>query len=79
MSGDLLWERRLLEQRVALLEAEAKHEITPEHRKEYMLEKLEELQERWDTMTSPARKALLQHLIERIVVYDDHVETILRL
>ena len=79
VSGDLLWERQLLEQRVALLEAEAKQEITSEHRKEYMLEKLEELRERWDTMTSPARKALLQHLIERIVVYDDHVKTILRL
>ncbi len=79
VSGDLLWERRLLEERVALLEAEAKQEITSKHRNEYILEKLEELRERWDTMTFPARKALLQHLIDRIVVYDDHVETILRL
>jgi len=79
VSGDLIWERRLLEERIALLKAEAKQEITSEHRKDYMLEKLEELQERWDTMTSPARKALLQHIIERIVVYDYHVETILRL
>jgi site-specific DNA recombinase len=78
-SGDLLWERRLVQQRIALLEAEVKQEITPGQINEYTLEMLEELRERWDELTFPARKALLQHLIDRVVVYDDHVETTFKL
>lgn len=77
--GELVMERQFLEQRLALLEAEAKREITAEQRREYILEALQDFPERWETMTLPARRALLQHVIDRIVVYDDRVETLLRL
>jgi len=78
-AGDLVWERRLLERRIALLQAEAKQQITLQQRGEHAWEMLQELQQRWDSMTPLQRKALLQHLIDRIMVYDDHVETRLRL
>jgi len=77
--GELVTERQFLEQRLALLEAEAKREITAEQRREYILEALQDIRERWETMTFPAKRALLQHVIDRIVVYDDRVETLLRL
>lgn len=78
-AGDVVWERRLLERRIALLQAEAKQQITLQQRGEYALEMLKELQQRWDSLSPLQQKALLQHLIDRIVVYDDHVETRLRL
>jgi len=79
VAGDLVWERRLLERRIALLQAEAKQQITLQQRGEHALEMLQEVQQRWDNLSPSQRKALLQHLIDRIVVYDDHVETKLRL
>ncbi len=79
MGGELVRQRQFLEQRLALLEAEVRGEITAEQRREYIFEELENLQERWESMTFLARRALLQHVIDRIVVYDDHVETLLRL
>ena len=77
--GELVRERQFLEQRLALLEAEARGEITAEQRRGYVIEALENLQERWEAMTFPARRALLQYAIDRIVVYDDHIEPLLRL
>ncbi len=79
IGGELVLERQFLEQRLALHEAEAKQEITAEQRREYILEALQDLRERWEAMTFPARRALLQHVIDRIVVYDDRMETMLRL
>jgi hypothetical protein len=79
MGGELVMERQFLEQRLALLEAEARQEITAEQRRERILEALQDLRERWEAMTFPARRALLQHVIDRIVIYDDGVETLLRL
>ena len=79
VAGDVVWERRLLERRTALLQAEAKQQITLQQRGEHALEMLQELQQRWDSLSPLQRKALLQHLIDRIMVYDDHVETRLRL
>jgi DNA invertase Pin-like site-specific DNA recombinase len=55
MGGELVKERQFLEQRLALIEAEARQEITAERRREYTFEALEELQERWETMTFSAR------------------------
>lgn len=76
---DVVREMRFLEQRLALLEAEARQEITTEQRREYTFEALEEFRERWEAMTFAAKRALLQYVIDRIVVYDDNVETLLRL
>jgi site-specific DNA recombinase len=79
VGGDLVRERQLLEQRLILLEAEASGEITAEQRRAYNLEALENLQDRWESMTLQARRDLLQCMIERIMVYDDHIEPLLRL
>jgi site-specific DNA recombinase len=76
---ELVRERQFLEQRLALYDAEAKQEITAEQRWEYILEALQDLREQWEAMTFPSRRALLQHVLDRIVIYDDHVETQLRL
>ncbi len=77
--GDLVWERQFLQQRLAILQAEASGEITTEQRRRSTLEALEKLQQQWESMTFPARRALLQYVIERIVVYDDHIDPMLRL
>jgi len=77
--GELVRERQFLSQRLALIEAEVKGEITAEQRRQYILDELENLQERWESMSLPAKKDLLQYVIDRAVVYDDHIETVLRL
>lgn len=77
--GELVRERQFLEQRLTILEAEARGEITAEQRRGYVVNALENLQERWEAMTFTARRALLQYTIDRIVVYDDHIEPLLRL
>jgi len=79
MGRELVRERRFLEQRLALIEAEERQEITHEQRQEYTFEALGEFRERWDIIGFSARRALLQYVIDRIVVYDDNVETLLRL
>lgn len=79
MGREMVGERRFLEQRLALLEAEERKEITPEQRRGYTFQALEELRERWDVMGFSARRTLLQYVVDRIVVYDDNVETLLRL
>ncbi|MFQ5924819.1 MAG: recombinase family protein [Dehalococcoidia bacterium] len=78
MGGELAMERRTLEQRLALLDAEARGEIGEKERRVHLLERLREIRERWGAMTISARKALLQDVIDRIVVYDDRIETSLR-
>jgi len=75
---ELVREGRILKQRLALLEAEARGELTETERKQHLLARIKEIRERWGATTIPAGKALLQDVIERIVVYDDRVETLLR-
>jgi site-specific DNA recombinase len=77
--GNLVRERQFLQQRLAILQAEESGEITTEQRRRSTLEALENLQHQWQSMTFPARRALLQYVIERIVVYDDHIDPMLRL
>jgi site-specific DNA recombinase len=77
--GELVRERQFLSQRLALIEAEVNGEITPEQRRQYILDEMENLQERWESMPLPAKKDLLQYVIDRVVIFDDHVETVLRL
>ena len=78
MGGELARERRILEQRLALLDAEARGEIGEKERREHLLKRLREIRERWGGMTILGRKALLQDAIDRILVYDDRIETSLR-
>jgi site-specific DNA recombinase len=76
---ELNQQRQFLSQRLALMEAEATGEITKEQRRQFILEEMDKLQQQWDSLTLPSRKDLLQYVIDRIVVYDDRVETSLRL
>lgn len=78
MGGEVVRERQPLKRRLAHLEAEEQGEQTEKERREHLLEMLRQIQERWDKMTFPARKALLKDVIDRIVVYDDRVETLLQ-
>jgi hypothetical protein len=77
--GELVKERQFLEQRLALLEAEASGEITAEQRRRHTIEALDNIQERWESMTFPARRALLQYVIDRIMVYDHDIDPVLKL
>jgi DNA invertase Pin-like site-specific DNA recombinase len=79
MGGELVRERQIMVQRLALLEDEERGELTEKERREHLLQALGEIHERWGAMTFAAKKALLQDVIDRITVYDDRVETLLRL
>ena len=76
---NLVRERQFLSQRLNLIEAEARGDITAEQRRETVLEMLDHLQQRWESLDIHARKALLQYVIDRIVVFDEHEELLLRL
>ena len=76
---DLVRERQFLSQRLNLIQAEAKGDITAEQRRETILEILDHLQQRWESLDIHARKAMLQYVIDRIVVFDEHEEVLLRL
>jgi site-specific DNA recombinase len=77
--GELVIERQFLVQRLAILEAEASGEISTEQCRGYTLDALENIRGRWESMALPARRALLQYVIDRIVVYDDYIDPLLRL
>ena len=72
--AELVRERQILSRRLSLLEA---GEPAEKERRDHLLERLWQIRERWGEMSVAARKALLQHIIERIVIYDDRVETLL--
>ena len=65
--------------RLALIESEARGDITPQQRRESVLEVVDHLQQRWESLDVRARRILLQYIIDRIVVYDDREEVLLRL
>ena len=78
IGGELVRERRILERSLAVLAAEARGELTGKERQEHFLSRLSEIRERWGTLTFSTRKALLQDVIDHVVVYDDRIETLLR-
>jgi len=78
IGGELIRERQILKQRLALLNAEARGELTEKERRELFLSRLREIQEQWEGMTILTRKAWLQDVIDRVVVYDDRIETLIR-
>jgi hypothetical protein len=75
---ELVTERRVLVRRLALLEAAARGDLNETELEEQYLASIEEIRRRWGAMTILETKVLLQEVIERIVVYDEHVETVLR-
>ena len=78
IGGKLIRERRILKHRLALLDAEVRGELTEKERREQFLSRLRTIRELWETMAILTRKALLQDVIDRVVVYDDRIETRLR-
>lgn len=72
---ELVRERRIMEQRLTLLDSDTSKGLSETEREEYLLARIKEIGQRWEAMPTLAKKALLQYVIERIVVYDDHVET----
>jgi ABC-type protease/lipase transport system fused ATPase/permease subunit len=78
ISGELMRESQIMKRRLALLEAEERDELTETEREEYLLARIREIRERWGATTITAMKPLLQDVIERIIVYDDGVQTLFR-
>jgi site-specific DNA recombinase len=78
VGGELIRERGILKQRLALLNAEARGELTEKECRELFLSRLRGIREQWEAMTILTRKALLQGVINRVVVYDDRIETLIR-
>jgi len=75
--GDVVRERRLLEQRLNLIWAEARGEMTAEQRREYVLLDLDKLLERFDSLELAAKRSLMRYVIDKVIVHDKHVETVL--
>ena len=78
MGGEMVRERRILERSLAVLAAEARGELTEKARREHFLSRLREIREQWGALTVSERKAVLQDVIDQVVVYDERVETLLR-
>jgi site-specific DNA recombinase len=74
---ELVRERQLTSQRLALLEAGERGELTEMERRDLLLERLWHIRERWGEMSVAAKKALLQTVIAGIIVYDNRIETLL--
>ncbi|MDY6917808.1 MAG: recombinase family protein [Chloroflexota bacterium] len=79
LGGDLIWERRLVERRMGILVGSAEDGISTGERQDYVLEMLDELRGPWDSLSIAQRKALLEHLVDRIVVHDDRVDVTIKL
>lgn len=78
-SGKIREMRQGLEERLAKLEAEAGRQLERAQRGERLRTALEKLSGSWDRVATSSRKALLQDVIDRVVAFDDRIETRLRL
>jgi len=77
LGGDMVRERRLVEERINRIWAEARGEITAEQRREYTFRDLDDLLARWDSLSFSAKRSLMRNVIDRVVVHDDRIETII--
>jgi hypothetical protein len=77
LGGEVVRERRLLEQRLNLILAEARGEMAAEQRREYVFIELEKLLERFDSLEMAAKRSLLRYVVDRVIVHDERVETVL--
>ncbi|MFH1485522.1 MAG: recombinase family protein [Chloroflexota bacterium] len=78
-SGRIIEAQRELQKKVAELQEKAGRQTERSQQKEQLVNALEKLTGRWEQLTASARKALLQQVLERVVAYDDRIETKLRL
>jgi hypothetical protein len=77
LGGDVVRERRLVEQRLNLIWAEARGEITAEQRREYTFNDLDKLLEQFDSLNMAAKRSLMRYVLDRVIVHDTHIETVL--
>ncbi len=77
LGGDAVRERRLVEQRLNLIWAEARGEITAEQRREYTFSDLDKLLKQFDSLNLAAKRSLMRYVVERVIVHDKHIETVL--
>jgi site-specific DNA recombinase len=77
LGGDVVRERRLVEDRLNRIWSEARGEITAEQRRGYTFRDLDDLLARWDSLNFQAKRLLMRNVIDRIIVRDDHIETVL--
>jgi hypothetical protein len=77
LGGDVVRERRLVEERLNRIWAEARGEITTEQRRGYTFRDLDDLLARWDSLNFSAKRSLMRNVIDRIIVRDDYIETVL--
>ena len=77
LGGEIVRERRMVEDRMNRIWAEARGEITAEQRREATFRDLDDLLARWDSLNFSAKRTLMRNVIDRVVVGDDHIETIL--
>lgn len=75
--GEIVRERRLAEDRLNRIWAEARGELTAEQRREHTFRELDDLLARWDSLALPAKRSLMRNVINRIVVHDGYIETVL--
>lgn len=75
--GEIVRERRLVEERLNRIWAEARGEITAAQRREYTFHDLDDLLARWDSLDFSAKRLLMRNVIDRIIVRDDYIETVL--
>jgi hypothetical protein len=74
---EIVRERRLVEERLNRIWAEARGEITAEQRRQYTFSDIDDLLARWDSLDFSAKRSLMRNVVERIIVHDDYIETVL--
>ena len=75
---EIATQRHDLEQRLALLEAKARQEAGFRQEQRRSGQALRQLRERWETLPTETKRELLKTVVERITVYDDHIEVTLK-
>ncbi|MBI4294987.1 MAG: recombinase family protein [Chloroflexi bacterium] len=77
-SGDLLREKADLEERLAIGEAEAKGRDMEQRRWQRIIENLQNIDSKWQSLPDADKRTLLQEVVNRVTVFDDHVEISLK-
>lgn len=77
-AGDLLRQKADLEGRIAFMETEVKGRAIEERRWQRIIEHLQNVTGKWQTLPDLERRNLLQEVTDRVVVFDDRVEIVLK-
>lgn len=78
LDAQLAEEQRESEGRLELMELRDKERAGIIDRKKQLWTTLREIDQQWDSISFPEKKLLLQEVVDRIVVYDDRTETLLK-